>query len=626
MAKDTKPGKDGRKLTRLVLTGCLLLGCWAAPAWAAPPPSVDLMLKFRPRIEGVAYTTPAADQAAGCKVESYKGTGWILRDPNGQVLRRFFDLNGTGKVNAWSYYKDGVEVYREIDTNNNNKPDQYRWLNSGGTKWGIDEKEDGHVTAWKVISPEEVSQEILQAVATGDLNRLRALMITDAEIRALDLPADQAKRLHESRKDVAAKFQATLTKVGAITKPTWLHLETTAPECLPADQTGSRQDLVRQARGTILYESGGKTGWLQTGEMIQVGPAWRIVGAPYPGAGEDDGDRKGTDLAQDPELKKLIDELTKMDKEQGAGASGPEAVRYHLRRADQLEKIVGRVKGEDRDPWIRQEADSLSTAAQGSPANDKTALKRLVSLEEQIVKAMEGSNLAAYVTFREMQSDYSACIGESKNDFKKVQGEWLARLTKFVQTYPKGEDTPDAMLQAGMVSEFLEKDVEAKNWYGQLKAFADKPQAAKAAGAIRRLELEGKTLKLAAPLLLDANVAYDIDQARGKITVVYYWASWNGQTVGDFAKLKQLLEANAGKVELVCVNLDNTADEAKKFLAKTPGPGTHLHQPGGLEGKLATDYGIMVLPQLFLLDKEGKVVNRNAQVSTLEDEVRKLLK
>ena len=73
-------------------------------------------------------------------------------------------------------------------------------------------------------------------------------------------------------------------------------------------------------------------------------------------------------------------------------------------------------------------------------------------------------------------------------------------------------------------------------------------------------------------------------------------------------------------------NLDNTADEAKRFLAKTPGPGTHLHQPGGLEGKLATDYGVMVLPQLFLLDKEGKVVNRNAQVSTLEDEIKKLLK
>jgi hypothetical protein len=240
---------------------------------------------------------------------------------------------------------------------------------------------------------------------------------------------------------------------------------------------------------------------------------------------------------------------------------------------------------------------------------------------------MKGSNLAAYVTFREMQADYSPQIVAPGADVKKVQAEWLARLTKFAQTYPNAEDAPDAMLQAGMVSEFLEKDVEAKNWYGQIvKSFADKPQAAKAAGAVRRLGLEGQQFKLAAPLLNDPNVAFDVDQNRGKVTVVYYWASWNDKAIGDFAKMKLLLDANSGKVALVCVNLDNTPEEARKFLQRAAAPGMHLQQPGGLEGKLATDYGVMVLPQLFLLDKDAKVVNRNAQVSTLEEDVKKLLK
>jgi hypothetical protein len=51
-----------------------------------------------------------------------------------------------------------------------------------------------------------------------------------------------------------------------------------------------------------------------------------------------------------------------------------------------------------------------------------------------------------------------------------------------------------------------------------------------------------------------------------------------------------------------------------------------LYQPGGLESPLARQYGIMVLPNLFLVGKDGKVVSRTVQMSNLEDEVKKLMK
>jgi hypothetical protein len=48
--------------------------------------------------------------------------------------------------------------------------------------------------------------------------------------------------------------------------------------------------------------------------------------------------------------------------------------------------------------------------------------------------------------------------------------------------------------------------------------------------------------------------------------VVYYWASWNGQTLGDFAKLKLIMETYGPKgLDLVCVNLDTTSEEAATF-------------------------------------------------------------
>jgi len=145
--------------------------------------------------------------------------------------------------------------------------------------------------------------------------------------------------------------------------------------------------------------------------------------------------------------------------------------------------------------------------------------------------------------------------------------------------------------------------------------------------SLRRLELEGKPLELAGTLL--GGGAFDIVQLRGKMVVVYYWASWNrDRCVADFASLKLLSDNYAAKgLALVCVNLDTKPEDAASFLQQSPAPGLHVFQAGGLDGPLATQYGVMVLPNLFLVDKDGKVVSRTVQqVSSLEEEIKKVLK
>jgi len=603
------------------------------------------MLRYHPAQDGVAVSTPKPEEEAGCKVELVKGpngqgSGWALKDANGKTLRLFFSHNDKN-LDTWSYYKDGVEVYREFESEGGaGKPDQFRWVNADGMKWGVDDSKTGHIKFWKVISAEEVSQEVLQALATKDFARLQTLMISEAEMKQLGLPEDQIAHVRELQKGAAAKFQKAVADLPKLTagKPTWVHLETSAPECAPAEQTGAHADIVKYSHGSILFEVAGATDWVQTGEMIQVGSAWRLTDAPAAGATpvESAGIDKGLD--GDPKLMELINELTDLDKKTPEATNGPNPLmaRHHLARVEILEKIIAAAKPEARDPWIRQMADSLSTAAQNSPSGDTAAMTQLVRLEEGMAKSVPGSNLAAYVTYREMQADYAVRIQQSTSggkdakgapDFNALQQAWVDRLTKFVEAYPKAEDTPDALLQLGMVNEFLNKDVEAKNWYGVLvKNFPDTPQGHKAGGAIRRLGLEGQPIKLAGPKLDEPNVVYDVDQAQGKVVVVYYWASWNSQTASDFNKLKALMDTQGTKgVELVCVNLDNTAKEAQDFLSRSPAPGVHLFQSGGLESKLATDYGIFVLPNLFLVGRDGKVVSRNVQINNLDDEVKKQL-
>ena len=117
-----------RSLCRLtVFAGSIGL---AAAAQAAKPTPSDA-LKLVPVLSDVEFDRPAPADIEKCvvDVETVGGiSGWVVKSESGQILRRFLDTNGDNKVDQWCYFKDGIETYRDIDANFNNKADQFRWL------------------------------------------------------------------------------------------------------------------------------------------------------------------------------------------------------------------------------------------------------------------------------------------------------------------------------------------------------------------------------------------------------------------------------------------------------------------------------------------------------------------
>ena len=126
--------------------------------------------------------------------------------PDGGLLRRFVDTNGDNRIDQWCYYRGGVEVYRDIDGDFNEKADQYRWFGTGGMRWGLDRNEDGQIDEWKWISPEEVSAELVRAIGQKDARRFAALLVTPEELKKLGFKPEAAERIAKRTGTAKSKF------------------------------------------------------------------------------------------------------------------------------------------------------------------------------------------------------------------------------------------------------------------------------------------------------------------------------------------------------------------------------------------------------------------------------------
>ena len=74
------------------------------------------------------------------------------------------------------------------------------------------------------------------------------------------------------------------------------------------------------------------------------------------------------------------------------------------------------------------------------------------------------------------------------------------------------------------------------------------------------------------------------------------------------------------------MTLHNERSDVDEFLKANSVPGSQIFEPGGMESRLATEYGIISLPTMILIDPQGKVINRNIRTaSELERQLEKVL-
>jgi thiol-disulfide isomerase/thioredoxin len=611
----------------------------------AATPTVEQALKLAPIQKDVEYDIPPAADIPKCTIKAEKignQTGWVVRSPSGQILREFVDTNGDNVVDRWSYYKDGVEVYRDIDENFNGKADQYRWLNTAGMRWGIDKDEDGKIDSWKVISPEEVSAEIVMAVRDKDLARFNRVLLTSAEAKSLGLGAAKAKQLNDKISAAPAAFSELARRQKVIGPNTdWAHFGGNRPGTVPVGADGATSEIVAYENVMAMVETDGKDGQLSIGTLVKVGDVWKVIDAPsLPDPNKQVADADGfffqisnrgsdasTQVAADgpsEKVQKMMDDLSKLDTAVTQANTDSQRTSLNDRRADLILQIAEEIGEKDRPQWIRQFADTLSAAAQ--TGSYPAGVDKLKAMVDKLQNGPDDSLLLPYVKFRFLTADYGAKLQSGKIDFVKVQAEWLDNLEQFVKDYPKASDTAEALLQLGIAQEFAGQEDRAKKWYKQLVTdFESASSAVKARGALNRIDSVGQVMQLKGKTM--DGKADDLAKYRGKYVLVHYWATWCEPCKTDFAQLKELY-ARYGKsgFTLVGVNLDTNIADAGDYLSKNRLPWPQLWEQGGLDSRLANEMGILTLPTMILVDDKGKVINRNVHITELENDLKSVLK
>ena len=87
------------------------------------------------------------------------------------------------------------------------------------------------------------------------------------------------------------------------------------------------------------------------------------------------------------------------------------------------------------------------------------------------------------------------------------------------------------------------------------------------------------------------------------------------------------LQAKYGPQKFACVGvaLDGDRQKLAKFLAEKPLPWPQLHEDGGLDSRLAEEYGVLALPTMILVAADGTVADRNVSITDLEKKLAALL-
>ncbi len=291
------------------------------------------------------------------------------------------------------------------------------------------------------------------------------------------------------------------------------------------------------------------------------------------------------------------------------------------------EKILaGKPTDEQAEIAVQVKAEVLGMKAQ---QGDQEASKKLKALPDELEKAGL-VRLARRLRAAAFQERVVLAQAAGDDDLKKV----VAEIAKFLSSGPVGPTEAELALSTSQALERSgHKDlaIAANRDFAKLFAKSEVKQIARFAkrleGTARRLGLPGNVMPLEGSRLDGQPLQWD--KYRGKVVLVSFWATWCGPCRQEIKSIRKNYEAYHDRgFEVVAISVDEDRKELEEFVEENKLPWTVVfdHALRGEDDKsMATHYGVSAIPEVILVDKEGKVVATEVRGRALDAQLEKLL-
>ncbi|MCE5302069.1 MAG: redoxin family protein [Planctomycetaceae bacterium] len=251
--------------------------------------------------------------------------------------------------------------------------------------------------------------------------------------------------------------------------------------------------------------------------------------------------------------------------------------------------------------------------------------EELPAFAEELKKGGFGKFAREVEGFR-LQMGLRSSLMDGRDAMKKA----IVAAVKFLEQAPPQPADVSLAFLAGRLAELTGDDKLALETYQSLaKTFAASKDSRMAEfskvldGICRRLSLVGQEMKIEGKLL--NGQPFQWSNFAGKVVLVDFWATWCEPCLAELPNLLNYYELYHGKgFEIVGISLDQRRADLEEFIKKNKIPWPIMFSDDS-NNSTATYYGVLSVPMMILVGKDGRVVALNVRGPSLKKELEKLL-
>lgn len=233
-------------------------------------------------------------------------------------------------------------------------------------------------------------------------------------------------------------------------------------------------------------------------------------------------------------------------------------------------------------------------------------------LEGEVEKAKVSGNLEEEQTTRKKLQECIDTREKEKDIFLTRYGNCLATPYFIVMNLLKGipvEETEEFYNRMGEKAKTSPKGIELKENIAKMKALAPGSKAPE-------FTLPTTT----------GDEQLSLKSLQGHIVILDFWASWCAPCIAEMPTVKEIYAKYKDKgLKVVGISMDNSKAAWMKSIDKIQIPWLHVSSLKGMKRcPVAELYQVYAIPKLYIIDKEGKIVDKDLRGEDLKKKVDEL--